>query len=116
MEWSKPMAPPRIYADFQNIDDANRLRLTCAGTRQDLAHHGIQLHEGLVLTFYSDDADEQGQPDELRVEGVVHYDLDEHCWVATIDWAAIRHASEENVTGDKARVVAPVPKPTQRRG
>jgi hypothetical protein len=41
------MAPPRVYADFQNIDDANRLRLTCAGTWQDLAHHGIQLHEGL---------------------------------------------------------------------
>ena len=38
-------------------------------------------------------ADEQGQPDELRVEGVVHYDPDGHCWVATIDWAAIHHAS-----------------------
>ena len=110
------MAPPRVYADFQNIDEANRLRLTCAGTQQDLAHHGIQLHEGLVLTFYSDDADDHGQSDELRVEGVVHYDPDGHCWVATIDWAAMHHASEEGVTGDKARVVAPVPKPTQSRG
>jgi hypothetical protein len=96
------MAPPRVYADFQNIDDANRLRLTCTGTRQDLAHHGIQLHEGLVLTFYSDDADEQGQSDELRVEGRVHYDLEGRCWVASIDWAAIRHASEEGITGSKA--------------
>ena len=114
------MAPPRVYADFQNIDDANRLRLTCAGTLQDLAQHGIPLHDGFVLTFYSDDADEQGQPDELRVEGVVHYDPDGHCWVATIDWAAIRHASEEGVTCGKALVVAPVPKegeaPTQGRG
>ncbi len=89
------MAFPRIYADFQNLDDCNRLRLTCAGTRQDLEHQGIQLQEGLVLTFYTDDADDDGQPDELRAEGVVHYDEDGHCWVAAIDWTAIRHASEE---------------------
>lgn len=89
------MAIPRVYADFQNLDDANRLRLTCAGTLQDLERQGLQLQEGLVLTFYSDDADDQGHPDELRVEGVVHYDTDGHCWVAAIDWATIRHASEE---------------------
>ena len=104
------MVPPRVYADFQNIDDAHRLRLTCAGTLQDLAHHGIQLHEGLVLTFYSDDADDHGQPDELRVEGVVHYDADGQCWVATINWAAIRHASEEGVKSVKPLVMAPAPK------
>jgi len=104
------MAPPRVYADFQNLDAANRLRLTCAGTLQDLAHHGLQLHDGLVLTFYSDDADDHGQPDELRVGGVVHYDPAEHCWVATIDWAAIRHASEEGAKGGKPLVVAPVAK------
>ena len=95
------LAPPKVYADFQNLDDANRLRLTCAGTLHDLARQGIQLQEGLVLTFYSDDADDQGQPDELRAEGVVHYDPDGQCWVATIDWAAIRHASEEEVKGHR---------------
>src|SRR2546425_7708920 len=99
------MAPPKVYADFQNLDDANRLRLTCAGTLQDLARQGIQLQEGLVLTFYSDDADDQGQPDELRAEGVVHYDEDRQCWVATIDWTAIRHASEEEVA------CSPMPSP-----
>lgn len=29
------MLAPRIYADFNNLDDANRLRLTCVGTRED---------------------------------------------------------------------------------
>jgi len=100
------MAPPKIYADFQNLDDSNRLRLTCAGTLQDLKRQGIQLQEGQVCTFYSDDADDQGQPDELRVEGVVHYDGDEQCWVATIDWAAIRHASEEGSQDAEQRNVA----------
>ena len=104
------MAPPRVYADFQNLDAANRLRLTCAGTLHDLAQHGLQLHEGLVLTFYSDDADDQGQPDELRVAGVVHYDPAGHCWVATIDWTAIRHASEEGAKDVKPLVAAPVAK------
>ena len=104
------MAPPRVYADFQNIDAANQLRLTCAGTLQDLAQHGIQLHEDLVLTFYSDDADDHGQPDELRVEGVVHYDPAGQCWVATIDWGAIRHASDEGTKAVKSLVAAPVAK------
>lgn len=103
------MAIPRIYADFQNLDDANRLRLTCAGTLQDLERHGLQLEEGLLLTFYSDDADDQGQPDELRVEGLVHYDADGHCWVAAIDWAAIRHASEEGAGDAKPVDLVPMP-------
>ena len=55
------MSTPRVYADFQNLDDANRLLLTCAGTLQDLQRQEIQLQEGLLLTFYSDDADDQGQ-------------------------------------------------------
>jgi hypothetical protein len=89
------MANPRVYADFQNLDDDNRVKLTCVGTREDLARQGIELQEGLVLTLYSDDADDQGRPDELRVEGVVHYQAAEQCWVAEVDWAALRHASEE---------------------
>jgi hypothetical protein len=89
------MATPRVYADFHNLDDCNRLRLTCAGTLQDLKRQAIELQEGLVLTFYTDDADDQGRPDELRLEGVVHYDPDGQCWVAAVDWAALRHASDE---------------------
>ncbi len=87
--------PPRVYADFQNADDANRLLLTCAGTAQDLERLGLQLTEGLALTLYNDDEDDAGRPDELRAEGVVHYDNDQECWVAAIDWGALRHASEE---------------------
>ena len=89
------MATPRICADFQNLDDFNRLRLVCAGTLQDLEREGIQLLEGLVLTFYTDDADDRGQPDEMRVEGVVRYDEDAKCWVAAVNWSALHHASDE---------------------
>jgi hypothetical protein len=89
------MTGPKVYADFQNLDDSNRLRLTCAGTRQDLQRHGIQLQEGCVLTFYMDDADEEGRPDELLAEGTVHYNPQEQCWVAEIDWTALRHGSDD---------------------
>jgi hypothetical protein len=69
------MSTPKVYADFQNLDDDNRLRLTSVGTLQDLKRLGIDLSEDLVLTFYTDDADEG-------------------CWVAAINWTAIHHASD----------------------
>jgi hypothetical protein len=93
------MFEPKIYADFHNLDDSNRLRLTCAGTKEDLERQSIELHEGLVLTFYMDDADDQGEPDELRTQGVVHYDEREATWVASVDWSAVRHASDEEKPG-----------------
>ena len=100
------MITPRIYADFQNLDDENRLILTCAGTLQDLARHGIQLYDGLVLSFHTDDADDTGQPDELWAEGVVHYDEGHQCWVAAIDWSDLRHASGELAPGRERKEVA----------
>ena len=95
------MSGSRIYADFHNLDDANRLRLTCAGTREDLARQGIELREGLRLTFYMDDADANGEPDDLLADGVTHYDPEVQCWVATVNWPTLRHASEESTrSGD----------------
>jgi hypothetical protein len=87
------MAGPRVYADFQNLDDDNRLRLVCAGTRRDLERQQIQLSDGMTLTLYTDDADDAGHPDELLADGVVQYNEQEKCWVAAIDWQAIRHRS-----------------------
>jgi len=89
------MAGPRIYADFQNLDEENRLRLNCAGTRQDLERLGITLREGMFLTFYADDADDNGLPDELLAEGVVQFNRAQNCWVALIDWREVHHASDD---------------------
>ncbi len=86
----------RVYVDFLKTDDEGRLILSCYGTMQDLARYGIELREGLALTFYSDDADDAGNPDDLIVEGVVQYDKTSNQWVALIDWNAIRHVSDES--------------------
>jgi len=63
----------------------------------DLTRQSIELREGLVLTFFMDDADDQGDADELRTEGVVHYDEKDGSWVASVDWSALRHASDEEI-------------------
>jgi hypothetical protein len=88
------MIKPRVYADFHNADAQGRLLLNCMGTMEDLARQHLHLREGLVLTFYSDDLDDQGQLDEVMVEGVVSFSEEEHCWVAAIDWAKVHHASD----------------------
>jgi hypothetical protein len=96
------MSPSRIYADFHNLDDLNRLKLTCAGTREDLERHGIELREGLILTFYMDDADDQGRPDELLVEGVVHYNADHLTWIADVNWSEVRHESAQETQANNS--------------
>jgi hypothetical protein len=94
---------PKVYADFHNADPQGRLRLNCVGTLEDLAQQQVQLHPGLMLTLYADDADSEGRLDELLVDGVVVYSDDEHCWVAAIDWDAIRHASDVAKTANGSR-------------
>jgi hypothetical protein len=81
------MKHSRIYADFHNADAQGRLRLNCVGTMEDLSRQKILLHEGLLLTLYSE---------ELEVEGRVQYSTDENLWVAMIDWDAIREDEAES--------------------
>jgi hypothetical protein len=90
------MDNPKVYADFHNADANGCLRLNCVGTIEDLARQRITLRHGLRLTLYADDLDANGQFDELQVEGVVSFSEPEHCWVASIDWSAIHHASDEH--------------------
>jgi hypothetical protein len=85
---------PKVYADFHNADAQGRLRLNCLGTAEDLSRQGVVLREGMALTLYTDDLNKEGRTDELLVKGIVCFSPEEHCWVAAIDWAAIRHASE----------------------
>ena len=71
----------RVFADFHNADVRGRLRLNCIGTVEDLARQGIELQDGQLLTFYSE---------ELEVEGMVKYSSEENIWVAVIDWNAVK--------------------------
>lgn len=95
--------PQRIWVDLMKTDDARRILLTTRGTREDLERSGLQLREGMTLEAYSDDVGDDGEPDDLLVEGVVLYDAQAEHWVLEIDWSAIRHRSD-GPSDDKARV------------
>ncbi|NEQ68172.1 MAG: hypothetical protein F6K21_22245 [Symploca sp. SIO2D2] len=73
----------KVFADFHNADTQGRLRLNCLGTIEDLARQGIELQDGQLLTFYSE---------ELEVEGTVQFSHEENVWVAVIDWNALKES------------------------
>ena len=87
-------ANPRVWVDFMKTAGENRLLLTTQGTRHDLLRHGIELHEGLRLRVYSDDADAQGNRDDLVAEGTVHRDPKHGTWLLILDGDSIRHESD----------------------
>lgn len=66
------------------------------GTIEDLAHSGVTLHEGLVLTFYDYDATDKSDDDKLLFEGTLHYDAATKQWYALLDWNSFRHESDED--------------------
>lgn len=65
--------------DFHSADSQGRIRLNCIGTVEDLSRQRVEPREGLVVTLYSDDLDNQSRLDELLVEGVVSFLEEEHC-------------------------------------
>ena len=66
--------PVLIYADFMKIDFEGRLILICHGTFKDLAKHNIVIEEGKKYVFYNEDEDNDGNRDDLVVEGTAEYD------------------------------------------
>lgn len=90
------MPTDRVYVDLQKLDVERRAILTTLGTARDLERLGVELREGMVLSFYTDDADADGNADELWSEGTVHFDEGAQHWVAVIDWPNVRHASDDD--------------------
>ena len=86
--------PILIYADFMKCDDEGRLVLVCYGTHKDLEEHKITLEEGIKLVFSNDDADDNGNRDDLVVEGTVEYDKNKERWTARIIWDDIKNISQ----------------------
>jgi len=66
------------------------------GTKQDIDFNDIKLKEGMRLSFYCDDADDAGKPDDLYFEGTMHFDSEKQQWYVLIDERTYRHASDLN--------------------
>jgi hypothetical protein len=64
------------------------------GTTQDVMLNDIKLQEGLRLSFYCEDADDEGRPDDLLFDGTVHFDSDKGQWYVIVDEGSYRHESD----------------------
>ncbi len=62
---------------------------------EDLARSGMTLSEGMNVGFWTDDANDQGEDDNLLFEGTVHFDAQRQQWYALIDWTSFRHEPDE---------------------
>ena len=88
------MRRPRVYCDFNGLVDEDTYALDSQGTLDDMQRLGLELKEGLALTLWADDVDDEGNDDNLLVDGVVakHENFD---WVARVDARTWRHESDE---------------------
>jgi hypothetical protein len=87
---SEPPSIPRVFVEFHNSDPQGRVRLNCAGTKQDLTRLGIVLKEGMRLLLVSY---------ELETEGIALYSATEDLWVAKIDWNNVRDRESNHAAG-----------------
>lgn len=95
------MMRPRVYADFMKLDDLDRLILITIGSRNDLLKLGTQLKSGMAVVFYDDDANEDGEPDDLEADGTLLYDHAAGHWVGVYDRSSLRHASDRIARQDE---------------
>ena len=83
-----------LWVDFQNSGH-DGVRLICNGTLADLKEKGIELRDGLQLLIWSEDYDDNGNPDNLSVEAVVRYSNSDNCWVAQYDSKKLMNESKK---------------------
>lgn len=69
-----------IFADFNNTDKENRVRLNTNDSLNDIKINNIKLIEGLELLL--DDGD------EFKIKGIVEFSKSENIWVAKCDWGS----------------------------
>jgi hypothetical protein len=64
------------------------------GTKDDIAKTGTILREGMRLSFWNDDSNDEGQPDPLYFDGIVHFDSEAGEWYVVIDDESYHHESD----------------------
>lgn len=93
-----------FYVDFNEMVDANTVLLSADDSKVDACGVPVQLHEGMLVSVYMDDLDENGNVDNLVANGVVGKTA-EGGWPAHVKWCCridsdgIRPQSEITRTG-----------------
>jgi hypothetical protein len=65
------MTRPKLYVDFNELIDENLVALSASDTKLAVTGESILLRDGLAIEVYSDDLNDDGQPDNLVASGVV---------------------------------------------
>ncbi len=111
-EFYRLLDKPRVYADLNGgwREGGNYiLWLNSIATESDLLYLGYSLASGLVVDFWTDDGDDEGNLDPLLFQGKVEYDQEKQKWFAVAPWNDFYHASElNNMDAGNARELAHV--------
>ena len=86
---------PEVYCDLNARMTENGYSLERHGSVEDLAKYGLTLEDavGRRFTFYMDDGDDQGRPDDIMWEGVVVHDK-QWGYLAQQEGSAFYHRSD----------------------
>lgn len=95
------MDKARIYVDFNEMVDYNIVLLSKDDRKMDSQRNIITFYEGMPVSIYMDDVDENGQADNLIAEGTaIKMDLRKYPgwkhvkWVCRIDSNGIINESD----------------------
>jgi hypothetical protein len=97
MSSDKPL--PRLCVDFNELLAPDLVLLSRHDEEPDADGEMVHLYEGLAVAIFSDDLDDQGQPDKLVAVGIVERNRDDG-WAKDVRWCCrigpdgIRHESD----------------------
>lgn len=88
------MTVPRLYADFNKLNQDRNAILVCVGTWKDLEEQGLQFVRGMkVILSQPDGIDETGKPDFLETPAVIDYSQEHQYWIGRFDWNELEYRS-----------------------
>jgi len=100
------MDKARIYVDLNEMVTSDIVLLSKNDTKVDSGGNTVTFYDGMAVSIYTDDIDENGNPDNLIAEGrAIKYDLSnykgwEHVkWCCKIDENGIIEESKQNLLG-----------------
>ncbi len=91
---------PMLKVDFNEMLDSNLVLLSADDAKLNSRGELVSLHEGLPVTVYMEDTDEDGSVDNLVAKGIVVRNRSEVGWASNAKWCCkiddhgIRHESE----------------------
>jgi hypothetical protein len=93
------MTKPVFYVDFNEMLESDLVLLSATDIKVDLDGKSVHLNEGLEITVFMEDENEQGHPDNLVATGTVEVNdglgWSSHVkWCCRIDARGTRHQSE----------------------